>query len=342
MRIENAGVLRRPVPPRALRVLGSAKQGAGMSIESLKTEPVGSSALSAGAERRGVNLAFLAALAASFVVAYMPTYLTLAGGAWRTEQEGHGPLIMLAAAWLAWQRRNKLGSIELRPAPIAGWIILILSLLLMAVTRSQDIVMIEVATQIPVLLGCLLLVGGWPLARIFAFPLGFLVFSLPPPGWLMDAFTVPLKAWISDIVSNFLYDLGYPVAQNGVMIMIGSYELMVKDACSGMNSIFALSAIGVFYVYEFVDQKSWFRKLILIASIIPITILANFFRVLTLVLASYYLGVDRVEGLFHDVTGIALFVFALVLFFLLDGVLISVGRLVTCLFASLSRVGKPA
>ena len=107
----------------------------------------------------------------------MPTYLTLAQGAWRTEQEGHGPLIMLAAAWLAWQRRNELGSIELRPAPIAGWIILILSLLLMAVTRSQDIVMIEVATQIPVLLGCLLLVGGWPLARIFAFPLGFLVFS---------------------------------------------------------------------------------------------------------------------------------------------------------------------
>jgi len=297
-----------------------------MSIESLKTEPVGSSALSAGAERRGVNLAFLAALAASFVVAYMPTYLTLAGGAWRTEQEGHGPLIMLAAAWLAWQRRNKLGSIELRPAPIAGWIILILSLLLMAVTRSQDIVMIEVATQIPVLLGCLLLVGGWPLARIFAFPLGFLVFSLPPPAWLLDAFTVPLKAWISDIVSDFLYGLGYPVAQNGVMIMIGSYELMVKDACSGMNSIFALSAIGVFYVHEFV-QHNPIRTIILILSIVPITILANFFRVLTLVLGAYYLGIDRIEGLFHDLTGIALFVFALLLFFLLDSVLIGAGFL---------------
>ena len=300
-----------------------------MSIDSLKSEAVGSRELSAtetSGATRAVNLTVLAALAASFLVAYLPTYLKLAHGAWRTEQEGHGPLIMLAAAWLAWQQREKLSSIEFRPAPIAGWAILLSSLLLMALTRSQDIVMVEVATQTPVLLGCLLLLGGWPLARVFGFPVAFLLFSIPPPNWLLDAFTVPLKAWISDIVSNFLYALGYPVAQNGVMIMIGSYELMVKDACSGMNSIFALSAIGVFYVHEFV-HKNPLRKLVLILSIVPITVLANFFRVLTLVLGAYYLGIDRIEGLFHDLTGIALFVFALVLFFVLDSVLLGVGLL---------------
>jgi exosortase len=297
-----------------------------MSIESLKTDPAGARALSASAERPGVNWAFLAALGAAFFVAYLPTYLTLAGGAWRTEQEGHGPLIMLAAAWLAWRQRDKLDSIELRPAPAAGWMILLPSLLLMAVTRSQDIPMIETATQIPVLLGCLLLIGGWSLARIFAFPLAFLVFSVPPPNWLLDQFTVPLKSWISDIVSNFLYGLGYPVAQNGVMIMIGPYELMVKDACSGMNSIFALSAIGIFYVHEFV-HKNPIRRLILVLSIVPITILANFVRVLILVLGAYYLGIDTIEGLFHDLTGIALFMIALLLFFFLDGSLVGAGLL---------------
>jgi exosortase B len=307
--------------------LQQAKQGAGVSIESLKTEPVQRSALSTAAESRSVNLAFLAALAASFVVAYLPTYLRLAGGAWASEQEGHGPIIMAMAAWAAWQQRDKLRSIELRPAPIAGWIILLLSLLLMAVTRSQDLLMVEVATQIPVLLGCLLLIGGWKMARIFAFPLAFLVFSVPPPGWLLDAFTVPLKAWVSDVVSNFLYDLGYPVAQNGVMIMISSYELMVKDACSGMNSIFVLPAIGVFYIHEFV-RDDLVRKIILVLSTIPIAILANCFRVLALVLGAYYFGVDRIEGLFHDVTGLALWAFALILFFLLDRVLVVVGYLI--------------
>ena len=297
-----------------------------MSVNSLKSSSMASVALSARSEHRRVSLFYVGAMAASFLIAYLPTYVTLAKGPWQTEQEGHGPLIMLAAAWLAWQQRGKLASVSLRPALVAGWIILLSSLALMVVTRSQNILMIEVATQTPVLLGCLLLIGGWPLARIFAFPLAFLIFSVPPPGWLLDAFTVPLKAWISDLVTNFLYALDYPIAQNGVMIMIGPYELMVKDACSGMNSIFALSAIGIFYVHEFVD-KNWIRRLILIASIIPITILANFFRVLALVLASYYMGVDRVEGLFHDLTGIALFVFALALFFLLDGVILSIGYL---------------
>jgi exosortase len=323
MRIEGVRAAGHPVGEGARFVGEGTREKTGMSIETLKTGPVRPASLWARAESRGVNLVFLAALAASFFVAYLPTYLRLAGSAWRTEQEGHGPLIMLAAAWLAWQQRDRLKGMQLRPALVAGWIILILSLLLMAVCRSQDIPMVEVATQIPVLLGCLLLIGGWPLARVFAFPLAFLIFSVPPPNWLLDAFTVPLKVWISDIVSNSLYNLGYPVAQNGVMIMIGSYELMVKDACSGVNSIFALSAIGVFYVHEFVSNHPT-RKLLLILSIIPITVLANVFRVVTLVLGAYYIGVDTIEGLFHDLTGIALFIFALALFFLLDRVLISV------------------
>jgi exosortase len=297
-----------------------------MSIESLKTESVQRSAMSAAAESRSVNLAFLGALGASFFVAYLPTYAKLAGGAWQSEQEGHGPFIMIMAAWAAWLQRDKLRSIDLRPAPIAGWITLLLSLLTMAITRSQDLLMVEFATQIPVLLGCILLIGGWAMARIFAFPLAFLVFSIPPPGWLLDAFTVPLKVWVSDVVSNFLYNLGYPVAQNGVIIMIGSYELMVKDACSGMNSIFVLPAIGFFYALEFVPDDP-LRKLILILSTVPIAILANIFRVLALVLGAYYLGVDRIEGLFHNATGIALWVFALILFFLFDRALVGFGLL---------------
>jgi exosortase len=257
------------------------------------TEPAANAISPAPAKAHGgVGLAYLGAMAAAFLIAYTPTYVSLAKGPWQTEQEGHGPIIMLGAAWLAWQQRRKLACVTFKPAPVAGWIILIVSLLIMAVTRSQNIPMIEVATQVPVLLGCLLLIGGWPPARIFTFPLAFLIFSVPPPGWLLDAATIPLKGWISDNVTNLLYALDYPIAQNGVMIMIGSYELLVKDACSGINSIFALSAIGIFYVHEFVNNN-WIRRFILIASIIPITILANAVRVIVLVLGAYYLGPDR-------------------------------------------------
>ncbi len=133
-----------------------------------------------------------------------------------------------------------------------------------------------------------------------------------------------------------MYELGYPIAQNGVMIMIGSYQLMVKDACSGMNSIFALSAIGVFYVYAFRSDTK-IRGLLLLAAIVPITIVANFIRVFSLVLLAYYGGIDAVEGTLHGLTGIGLFVVAVMLMFLVDWVLSQLAQLFNYLKLYLNR-----
>jgi exosortase B len=259
-------------------------------------------------------------LAASFIAAYFPTVSRLIDGPWQTEQEGHGPLIIAASLWLVWQSRAQLKAVELAPAPILGWTALLSGLLLMFLARTQDVLPAEAFSVIPVIVGCVLLTAGWPMLRILAFPIGFLFFAVPVPDWIIDAATVPLKVFISNSVTKILYAAGFPIAQNGVMIMIGSYQLLVKDACSGMNSIFALSAIGVFYAYAFRwDQKV--RALVLLVSIIPITIAANFIRVITLVLIAYYGGPDMLEGTVHDLTGIGLFVVAVVLLFLLDAIL---------------------
>ena len=260
-------------------------------------------------------------LAVSVLAAYFPTLLSLIDGPWQTEQEGHGPLIMAASLWWVWQSRARLKSVEISPAPIAGWAILLCGLILMYLARiQQGLVTIEMASLLPVIVGCILLTAGWPTLRILAFPIGFLIFAVPMPDWLIDAATVPLKVFISNTVTQVLYSAGFPVAQNGVMIMIGSYQLLVKDACSGMNSIFALSAIGVFYAYAFRWQEK-LRSVLLLLAIIPITILANFVRVFTLVLIAYYGGPDLLEGVVHDMTGIGLFVVAVILMFMFDAVL---------------------
>ena len=179
-----------------------------------------------------------ALLLVSIIAAYLPTFITLAGGPWQTEQEGHGPLIIAAALWLVWQSRNKLRTATLSPSPILGWFVLLGGLVILVLSRNQDIWFLEVASEIPVLAGCVLLLAGWDILRILAFPIGFLIFSAPAPGWMVDGATVPLKVLISDLVTNGLYALGYPIAQNGVVIQIGPYQLWVQDACSGMNSIF--------------------------------------------------------------------------------------------------------
>ncbi|WP_339037639.1 exosortase [Bradyrhizobium symbiodeficiens] len=261
--------------------------------------------------------------------AYTPTIRGLINGPWQTEQEGHGPLIIAATLWLIWQSRDRVMHAKVAPAPVTGWAILAIGLVFLYLSRlQQGLLTVEMGSILPVIAGSILICAGWPTLRALAFPLSFLVFAVPMPDWLVDAMTVPLKVFISDTVTRVLYAAGFPVAQNGVMIMIGSYQLLVKDACSGMNSIFALSAIGVFYVYAF-RWKEKLRSFMLILGIIPITILANFFRVFALVLMAYYGGPDLIEGTVHDLTGISLFVVALLLLFAFDGVLGIIGSLVT-------------
>lgn len=272
-------------------------------------------------------LVILAAL-----IAYVPTFVQLVQGPWQTEQDSHGPLIIAASLWLAWSSREKLAGTAIVPAPIAGWATLLLGLAMLFVARTQDLISVEVLSILPVITGCLLMLAGWKVAKILAFPIGFLFFVVPPPGWVVDGATVPLKVVISDWVTSFLYDAGYPVAQNGVVIMIGPYQLLMQDACAGMNSIFALSAIGMFYVYAF-RWGSKVRSFLLLAGIIPITILANFLRVLALVLIAYYGGIDLVDGVLHDLTGIALFVFAITLVFVYDGLLGLIGVVWQCVWS---------
>ena len=92
--------------------------------------------------------------------------------------------------------------------------------------------------------GALLLLKGPPALRVAWFAVFYMVFMIPLPGILVDAITGPLKQWVSVIVEGMLYAAGYPIARTGVTMTIGQYQLLVADACSGLNSMFSLSALG--------------------------------------------------------------------------------------------------
>jgi exosortase len=193
-------------------------------------------------------------------------------------------------------------------------------LALMFTARILGVLGGDVLSAIAILAGSVLLAGGRELLKSLAFPFALLLFAVPLPDWLIDNATLPLKVFISDAVTTSLYAMGYPVAHNGVTIVIGSYELLVKDACSGLNSIVALLAVGVLYVYA-VRHHSMTRSLLVTIAIIPIAIAANFLRVLALVLVVYYWGVDLLDGPLHLLTGIGVFVLAAMLLIAFDGLL---------------------
>jgi exosortase len=104
------------------------------------------------------------------------------------------------------------------------------------------------------------------------------------------------------------------------MLTIGQYQLLVADACSGLHSMFSLSAMGLLYLY-LMRHTSTTRNLLLIASILPIAFISNVMRVMLLVLITYYLGDEAGQGFLHGFAGILLFVIGLLFLFLVDAFL---------------------
>lgn len=252
---------------------------------------------------------------------YGPTYYDLANGLWNSEEHAHGPIVLIVALYLIWRSRAVLLAPGAdKPNAAIGWPVLALGLLIYALGRSQDIILFEVGSQIPVLIGALLITTGFSAVRAMWFPLFFLLFMVPLPGFIVDAATGPLKQYISVIAEHILYAVGYPIARTGVILTIGQYQLLVADACSGLHSMFSLTAMGLLYLY-LMQRTSMARNLILIASILPIAFAANVVRVMILVLVTYHFGDEAGQGFVHDFAGILLFVVGLLFLFALDGLL---------------------
>ena len=254
---------------------------------------------------------------------YVPTYWMLAHGIWNSEEQAHGPIVLAVALFLVWQRRalfTEAATPATRAEVAGGLAVLIFGLLVYAVGRSQDILLMEVSSQIPVILGALLATLGFRAVRTLWFALFFLLFMVPLPGFFVDAVTGPLKEWISVIAEQVLYAAGYPIARNGVILTVGQYQLLVADACSGLHSMFSLSAMGLLYLY-LMQHTSVARNAIIMAAIIPIAFAANIVRVMVLILVTYHLGDEAGQGFLHGFAGIMLFIIGLLFLFLLDGVL---------------------
>jgi exosortase B len=198
--------------------------------------------------------------------------------------------------------------------------LLVIGLLVYVLGRSQGITIFEVGALAPVLAGVLLTMRGWPALRVFWFTILFMAYLAPLPGFFVDAMTLPLKQNASENAARFLYAVGYPVAHDGVILIVGQYYLLVADACSGLNSMFSLSAAGLIYLY-LTQRKSWPHNVLILASLLPIAFLANFVCVIILVLVTYHFGDAAGQGFVHSSAGLMMFMIELMIISVLDRVL---------------------
>lgn len=246
-----------------------------------------------------------------------PSMIGVAKFSWSTEQGGHGPIVLATGIWLL-LRELKAGAAERQPGSLAvGSLLLAAALGIFMIARITGILEIEAFAMYGSLIAGAYLLWGGKLLRSIWFPLIYLAFTLPPPDTVVAAVTQPIKIAISTSAVSLLHGLGYPIANSGVAIQIGQYELFVAAACAGLNSIVTLGALCLFYVY--LRHRSNLRAFLVVClAVIPVAMFANFVRVLILILVTYYLGEAAAQGFLHDLAGLTVFAVALFTIFAID------------------------
>jgi len=259
-------------------------------------------------------------LLVAFAGLFLPTAYELFHTLWQTDDQGHGPIILAVSAWLLWRRRTEIASLPRVNANGMATGLLLFGLVCYALGRSQAFIQLEVGSHIIILAALFLFWRGAGVIKLVRFPLFFLCFMVPLPGAMVQALTVPLKSAVSYAAEQIMYAAGYPIARAGVVLHVGQYQLLVADACAGLNSMFTLESLGLLYM-NLMGYASRTRNLLLATLIIPISFVSNVFRVVVLVLVTYHLGDAAGQGFVHGFAGMVLFIVALMLMLFTDKLL---------------------
>jgi len=268
----------------------------------------------------------LAILAGVVMVAYIPAINTME---WRwgrgSSYYSHGYLIPFVVWWLVRMNREKLDTLEAKGdfryfgLGVVGFGLFLL--LLGTFIRAYTVQEISLVVLIG---GLVFFLCGRAISRVLLFPLLFLFAMVPMPMSQVQEITFKLKMlatrWSVALV-DWLYKVGvhsYIVIQDGSFVRWQKSdgaldEIIVGDVCSGLRSLIALIAFGALFAY--IAKLSKTRKLILFAAAVPISLLANMWRIVTLTFIACRWGSEAAHGWVHDFTGYGIFAVAFILFF---------------------------
>lgn len=243
--------------------------------------------------------ALLRLIVAALVVVplYLPVLRELARAWWTHPYAGHGPLVPAFSAFLLWSDRARLRA-AITPGHSIGLAVILLSLGLLFGGRSIESLLLQGVSLVTCLAGMVLWVLGPRTLKAGAFPLTYLLLMLPLPSPLVDAVTQDLQLFAARTAGAALDLFDVPFFLDGVLIQLPGITLAVATVCNGLRFLSALVMVTVAFAH--LSQRTLPRKLILVASAIPIAILANAVRVATIALAVYYIGPGAAQGFIHN------------------------------------------
>ncbi len=248
---------------------------------------------------------------AAFLWSYWPTFTDLIAVWRRSDEHSSGLLVPFLAAYILWVRRQDLRSAPVRPALFLGLGAFLLAQAVRGVGLEYFYSSAERLSVVLSLAALVLLVLGWKYLGKVATVLLFLCLMLPWPNRIQSAITLPLQRWSTTSAVFCLELIGYQIRQDGNVIHIGDATVAVAEACNGLRMItafFVISGLVVLLV-----KRTWWEKLILLASSLPIAFLCNTLRLATTAVFFTFIKGQTWEQRFHDWGGYAMMPLALAL-----------------------------
>lgn len=246
----------------------------------------------------------LALASAALAFAFHPA-LTYLYRVWTTNEEySFGILVPFIAAFLVWQRRDRLAATPFRGS-WSGVALLGAGLAAGAVGYVATAQTIQAYAFVVALAGLCLAFAGWSAFRLLLAPLGMLVFMLPLPDLVFRELSGSLQLVSSQLGVWMIRLADVSVNLEGNVIDLGTLKLQVVEACSGLRYLLPLLTLGCVTAYFF-HAPLW-QRVLLVASTVPVTVLMNSARIALVGITSEHFGRAAAEGFLHDFEGWAIF-----------------------------------
>ncbi len=231
---------------------------------------------------------------------------------WRVDENySHGFLIPFISAYAIWSRRDRLIATLREPHWLLGGFLMIIAVLLLFVGVLGAELFVTRVSMVLSLAALVVYFCGTTWLRQLIFPIGLLLLAIPVPNIIFNQIALPLQLIASDYATRAIRFFGIPALREGNIIELAQMRLQVVEACSGIRSLMSLTTLAVVYTY-FTETK-WRRRIVILAAVIPIAIVANAARVAGTGVMAHYWGVRAAEGFMHSFSGWLVFIVAVLL-----------------------------
>lgn len=268
------------------------------------------------------KLAPFLATGLAFFVLFGEAISTLLRDWWTDPEAAHGLLLAPVAAFLLW-RRGRLP--DARGQPILGLALLAAAVLL----RYLSGLAAELFTLRMSMLGAagalVVYTMGFRQLAHWWLPALLLALSVPIPDVLLGSIALPLQLEASKLGAALLEVRHVPVQLAGNIIHLPGRSLFVTEACSGLRSLTALTALGL--LIGGLWLRTWWGRLLLVALAVPVAMFLNGVRVFLTGFLAFFVDPSLADGVMHYSEGWVMFVLAFGLLGLFAWTLIRIERL---------------